>query len=161
MLRASKIWDDSFVSNGGIIERERTGKESVPSNAVGLSRMMWLFGHISRLLGRRSYRVFSRRTRPRQQASVIHDDVYGACPAHVGGCVASAYVRENVYEARLGGRRQCAHDDGVHHARADGRGLWENGSAHVHVAQSGAATLRLPSIDLRSAVAPRPRHQML
>ena len=39
MLRASKIWDDSFVSNGGIIERERAGKESVPSNAVGLSRM--------------------------------------------------------------------------------------------------------------------------
>jgi hypothetical protein len=32
---------------------------------------------------------------------------------------------------------------------------------NVHGAQSGAATLRLPSIDLRSAVAPRPPHQML
>jgi hypothetical protein len=94
-------------------------------------------------------------------ANVIHDDAYGACPAYVGGCVASAYVRENVYEARLAGRRHCAHDDGVHHARADGRGLWENGSAHVHGVQSCAATLRLPSIHLRSAVAPRPPHQML
>jgi hypothetical protein len=106
---------------------------------------MWLFGHISRLFGREDLIVSSREERDHgNRANVIHGDAYGACPANVGGCVASAYVRENVYEARPGGRR--AHDDGVHHARADGRGLWENGSAHVHDAQSCAATLRLPSI---------------
>jgi hypothetical protein len=38
-FRDCKIREYGFVSNGGIIERERTGKETVTGNAVGLGRM--------------------------------------------------------------------------------------------------------------------------
>jgi hypothetical protein len=39
MLGGSKVWDYRFISNGGIIERERTRKKPVARNAMGECRV--------------------------------------------------------------------------------------------------------------------------